>query len=68
MRLGDTESNLREIEGMDQVEMARLLRFAPSGHPAFVTGSPEAEAFDRRFKELGGMTPEISKRIGWGKC
>lgn len=68
MKIGDTENNLKEIEAMDRVEMARLLRFAPAGHPAFVTGTPEAGAFDRRFKDLGGMTPEISKRIGWGRC
>jgi hypothetical protein len=26
---------------------------------------PLFEYFNKRFKELGGFTPEISKKIGW---
>jgi hypothetical protein len=68
MKPGDTEQNLREIDAMTQEEIARLWRFAPSGHPAFVSGSLENKRITERFAQLGGMTPEISKRIGWGKC
>jgi len=56
-----------KIDAMTQVEMARLWRFAPSGHPYFLGGSPLYEHFQARFKALGGMTPEVSKRIGWGR-
>ena len=52
----------KKIDGMSQEDMARLWRFAPSGHPVFVTGSDLFEYFQSRFK---GFTPEISKKIGW---
>ena len=53
------------IPTMTQEEMARLWRFAPSGHPVFDAKYPLFEMFEKRFKELGGFTPEISKKIGW---
>ena len=55
-----------KIAAMNQVEMARLWRFAPSGHPCFDSRLPLFEIFQDRFKKLGGMTPGISKSIGWG--
>ena len=48
---------------MSRVDMCRMLRFAPVGHIYFTTGTPEALAFEARFKELGGMDPAISKQI-----
>lgn len=54
-----------KLQNMSQIEMARLFRFAPGGHPVFDTKLPLYEIFEKRFKELGGMTPEISKAIGW---
>ena len=52
------------IDFMSQEEMARLQRFAPSGHVIFST--PQlSDYFKKRFAELGGMTPEISKAIGF---
>jgi len=56
---------IEKINKMSQMEMARLHRFAPSGHPYFDTTLPYSEVFEKRFKELGGFTPEISKAIGW---
>jgi len=56
----------KKIDKMTQVEMARLQRFAPSGHPVFDSTLPLYERFKARFKELGGFTPAISKQIGWG--
>ena len=53
-----------EIDNLSQIEMASLRRFAPAGHPYFVRGVI-SDYFDKRFKELGGMTPEISKLISW---
>jgi hypothetical protein len=60
------EQEIEKINNMTAEQMARLWRFAPAGHEYFVSGSVLNEHFKKRFKELGGMTPEISKRIGWG--
>ena len=54
-----------KISEMPHIEMARLVRFAPSGHPIFDTRYPLHEQFGARFESLGGMTPELSKQIGW---
>ena len=51
------------INGLTQLEMAKLARFAKSSHPYFV--GKIGEHFQKRFKELGGMTTGISKMIGW---
>lgn len=53
------------IAEMPHIEMARLVRFAPSGHPVFDTRYPLHEQFEARFKSFGGMTPDVSKTIGW---
>ena len=55
----------KKIAAMSQVEMATLWRFAPSGHPCFDNRLPLFEIFRARFNELGGMTTEVSKSIGW---
>lgn len=52
------------IDGMSQLEMARLWRFAPSGHPYFDSQSPLSVYFKARFDTLGGFTPSISKALG----
>lgn len=54
-----------KIAEMTQLEMARLQRFAPSGHPIFDSRYPLYDQFAARFKSLGGMTPQISKQLGW---
>ena len=54
---------LDEINNLTQIEMARLTRFAETGHPYFV--GKVGKYFQKRFKELGGMTSAISKMIGW---
>lgn len=54
-----------KIDAMSQIEMASLLRFAPAGHPVFRSDLPLYDYFQGRFNALGGMTPEISKKIGW---
>ena len=61
----ELEGEKGKIDAMSHAQMARLWRFAPSGHPYFVSGSPLWMYFDQRFKELGRITPEISKKIGW---
>ena len=54
----------KEINGLSHREMCRLYRFAPSGHKYFDVEKPYWELFNKRYKELGGMTPEISKDLG----
>jgi len=56
---------LKDIDSFDHVQMARLYRFAPSGSPYFRSDLPLHEHFMRRFQQLGGMTPTVSKLIGW---
>ena len=61
-----TQLELRQIARMSHIEMARLYRFAIPGHPYFNTHNPElVKAFATRYNLLGGMTPAISKLIGW---
>lgn len=57
-------AHMERINSMPHVEMARLWRFAPSGHEYFDKTLPFFEVFDKRFKELGGFTPTISKSLG----
>ena len=61
-----TERHLAYIRTMSHLDMARMWRFAPSGHPYFNTDFPLlTNEFAKRWELLGGMTPEISKLIGW---
>jgi uncharacterized protein YcaQ len=61
------ESWKRKIDDMSQIECARELRFSkPGENPIFVSGELW-EYFQAHFKKLGGMTPAISKAIGWGR-
>lgn len=65
----DQEKWLQEwsewIGTLTQQECAQLHRFAPVGHPVFNTQYPLYTKFKNRFAALGGMTPEVSKAIGW---
>ena len=61
----DIEREKRNINLMSQEQMAELWRFAPPGHPYFDRRYPLFELFNERFQKLGGMTTEISKKIGW---
>ena len=58
-----------KIDKLSQYEMAKLWRFARIGHPYFDGRNRDlTDYFAKRFKELGGMTPELSKQIGWDEC
>lgn len=54
-----------EIDQMSHAELAGLQRFAPAGHPVFDSSLPLYAYFKERFDSLGGMTSEVSRRIGW---
>jgi cysteinyl-tRNA synthetase len=58
---------IKNINEMSQYQMAYIWRFAPSGNIYFDSKLPFFEVFNKRFNELGGMTPEISKSLGWNK-
>ena len=60
----EIRGHLKTINEMPHGQMASLWRFAPSGHPYFDTNLPLFEVFNKRFKELGGMTTAVSKAIG----
>lgn len=53
------------IKTLTQNQCAFLQRYAPVGHPVFNTRYPLYEQFKARFAALGGMTPAVSKAIGW---
>ena len=54
-----------KINALTHEEMCRLWRFSmPGTCKYFDLTSPLWPIFEKRFKELGGFTPEISKRIG----
>lgn len=61
------QSEINKINNMSREEMYYLWRFAPTGHPYFQNKNELSEVFEKRFKELGGFSPEISKNIGWEK-
>lgn len=61
----DIKNAKEDIDRMPHLAMAKLYRFAPAGHPYFNFCNDDLpQYFLKRFKELGGMTPEISKEIG----
>jgi len=60
-----TEAEKERIDSLSHADLARIWRFSPLGCFPF-----KGEAWDyyvKRFDEVGGMTTEISKEIGWDK-
>lgn len=62
-----TEEELKtieKIENMAHLEMCKLWRFAPAGHPYFRISGPYYKIFEKRlFNHFGGLTPKISKQL-----
>lgn len=58
-----TEEQKRYIDSLSQEDLCRKWRFAKVGDPLFLDEC--GEYFKRRLQEKGGMTAEISKRIGF---
>ena len=50
------------IDNYNQVQMCEQWRFSPLGY--FQNGEIY-NYWEKRFKELGEMTPQVSKLIGW---
>lgn len=62
----EISKNIREINLMSHEEMCNLWRNAPQGHIYFDSKLPYSRVFSERlFKHFGGVTPEISKKLGW---
>lgn len=59
----DDQRVVDRINAMSRLEMARLWRYAPSGHPFFDRELPYFAVFNARFTALGGFSPAISKAI-----
>ena len=53
---------LEELEKADKERLARWYRFLPSGEAA--ADRKITKRIAGRFDKLGGMTPELSKKIG----
>lgn len=52
-----------EIDAMSHLELARKWRHAPPGDPLF--RGPAGIYFKQVLDAKGGITPAISKAIGW---
>jgi hypothetical protein len=57
-------STKQTIDNMSQTEMAKMWRFASLGEPMFL--GAVGTYFSDSFAKKGGMTPAVSKAIGWG--
>ena len=53
---------LQEVEKADKEQLARWYRFLPSGETA--ADQKIMKRIAKRFEKLGGMTTELSKKIG----
>ena len=60
-----TPEQKKQIDEMSQYEMARTWRFAPVG--TLILQGEAGKYFSKIFQKKGGFTPEISKRLGFGK-
>lgn len=58
-----TYPTLTEVEAADRLQICKWMRFLEA------SGDPEEQKIIirliERYEELGGITPEISKQIGW---
>ena len=52
------------ISALSHEGMCRAYRFAPVGHPWFIADTYLWAWFCMRFSKFGGMTTEMSKKIG----
>jgi len=55
----------QQIEDSSLEWLVNLQRFARAGHPVFDKRYPLYKIFGDRLESLGGITSEISKKVGW---
>lgn len=55
----------KKIDGYSADDCLSLQRFAPAGHPVFRSDLPLYDYFKEHFDKLGGITPQLSKTVGW---
>ena len=53
---------IEEVESANRAQLARWYRFLPSGETA--ADKRIMKRIGERFEKLGGMTAELSKKIG----
>lgn len=58
-----TPEQKARIDAMTHIELARTWRFARTGEP--LLQGTAGEYFAQRLKDHGGITPAISKQLGW---
>lgn len=62
----EIDTAMTEISEMSHERMCDLWRNSPVGSIYFRSDLPTAGAFkERLFTHFGGITPEISRSIGW---
>jgi hypothetical protein len=61
----EIEAWKQKIAHLTREECATLYRFAPTGHPVFSCELPLYALFVDRYRSLGGMDAELSRKIGW---
>jgi len=58
-----TDEHKETIDSMSQYQLCSKWRFAKTGDP--LLQGETGDYFSKVMKEKGGMTPEISKSLGW---
>jgi len=61
-RCGPGFPTVEEVERADREQLARWYRFLPSGETP--TQKKVMKRIAERFEKLGGMTPQLTKKIG----
>lgn len=59
------DTTIDQVNRMTHEELCRHWRFDPVG--SWIHGDPVTERAMERYREFGGMTVEISKKIGLDK-
>jgi hypothetical protein len=57
--------DLNRISNMSHYDLAKLWRFGGSDHPYIQDPALFEAVKDRLYNHFGGITPSISKQVGW---
>lgn len=61
--MNSKDTTMEQVEAMSHMELCYHWRFDKTGK--WIAGDPITERAIERYRAFGGMTPEISKAIGW---